>query len=98
MDNQDLEREKGITITSKLTSLYYNNHTINILDTPATTLSVTTDKYLSYIPGSRIRFVEISDPLTSFLTSILIREPLCAFPATTFRTSLLRKYTCKLLL
>ena len=34
MDNNDLERERGITILSKSTSLNYNGVKINIVDTP----------------------------------------------------------------
>ena len=34
MDSNDLERERGITILSKNTSLTYKNFTINIVDTP----------------------------------------------------------------
>ncbi|TFK22240.1 GTP-binding protein TypA [Coprinopsis marcescibilis] len=34
MDSNDLERERGITILSKCTSINYNGHTINIVDTP----------------------------------------------------------------
>ncbi len=34
MDSGDLEREKGITILAKNTSIYYNEHKINIIDTP----------------------------------------------------------------
>ena len=34
MDNQDLEREKGITISAKNTSILYNDFKINIVDTP----------------------------------------------------------------
>jgi len=34
MDSNDLEREKGITILSKNTSIFYNNTKINIIDTP----------------------------------------------------------------
>lgn len=34
MDSNDLERERGITILSKNTSLIYKNYTINIVDTP----------------------------------------------------------------
>lgn len=34
MDSNDLEREKGITILSKVTSVYYNDAKINIVDTP----------------------------------------------------------------
>lgn len=34
MDSMDLERERGITISSKNGSFEYNGHTINIIDTP----------------------------------------------------------------
>lgn len=34
MDSNDLEREKGITILSKNTSVFYNDRKINIIDTP----------------------------------------------------------------
>ncbi|NBV32117.1 MAG: GTP-binding protein, partial [Bacteroidetes bacterium] len=34
MDSGDLEREKGITISSKNTAVYWNDTKINIVDTP----------------------------------------------------------------
>ncbi|OCA03755.1 translational GTPase TypA [Akkermansia glycaniphila] len=34
MDSMDLEREKGITIKAKNTSIHWHGHTINIVDTP----------------------------------------------------------------
>lgn len=34
MDSNDLERERGITILAKCTSLMWNKHRINIVDTP----------------------------------------------------------------
>ncbi|KAH8833264.1 GTP-binding protein TypA [Flagelloscypha sp. PMI_526] len=34
MDSNDLERERGITILSKCTSINYKDHLINIVDTP----------------------------------------------------------------
>jgi len=34
MDSNDIERERGITILAKPTSIYYNDYHINILDTP----------------------------------------------------------------
>ena len=34
MDSNDIERERGITILSKNTAVYYKNTKINIIDTP----------------------------------------------------------------
>ena len=34
MDNNDLERERGITILAKNTAVHYEDHLINIVDTP----------------------------------------------------------------
>lgn len=34
MDSNDLERERGITILSKNTSITYKNTKVNIIDTP----------------------------------------------------------------
>ena len=34
MDSNDLEREKGITILAKNTSVFYNDIKVNIIDTP----------------------------------------------------------------
>src|SRR5690554_1264539 len=34
LDNNDLERERGITIVSKNVSIHYNGYKINIIDTP----------------------------------------------------------------
>ena len=34
LDSLSLERERGITILSKQTSIMYNNTRINIIDTP----------------------------------------------------------------
>ena len=42
LDNMDLERERGITILSKNTSIMYNGIKINIVDTPGHVLTSST--------------------------------------------------------
>ena len=37
MDSNDIERERGITILSKNTAVYYKDTKINIIDTPGHT-------------------------------------------------------------
>ena len=39
MDSGDIERERGITILSKNTAVYYKGVKINIIDTPDTRIS-----------------------------------------------------------
>ncbi|CAM9838848.1 unnamed protein product, partial [Choristocarpus tenellus] len=34
LDNNDLERERGITIMSKVTRLSWHRHILNVVDTP----------------------------------------------------------------
>ena len=34
MDKNDIEKERGITIMSKVTSIIHNQHKLNIVDTP----------------------------------------------------------------
>jgi GTP-binding protein len=34
MDSNAHEKERGITITSKYTRLYYEGHTLHVVDTP----------------------------------------------------------------
>jgi len=40
MDSNDIERERGITILAKCTSVEWKGTRINIVDTPATPISV----------------------------------------------------------
>lgn len=40
LDNNDLERERGITIVAKNVSVQYKDVKINIIDTPVTLISV----------------------------------------------------------
>ena len=56
MDNNDIERERGITILAKNTAISYKGYKINILDTPSTIVMIlSTSPEKSACPGvSRI--------------------------------------------
>ena len=52
MDNNDLEKERGITILSKSTSIKYKNNVINIVDTPGhTDFGGEVERVLSMVDG-----------------------------------------------
>ena len=45
LDSNELERERGITILAKNTSIRYSDHQINIVDTPDTRTSAAKSAY-----------------------------------------------------
>lgn len=52
MDSGDLEKERGITITSKVTRLDYDGHVVNIVDTPGhADFAGEVDRILSMVDG-----------------------------------------------
>ncbi len=70
MDSMDLERERGITISSKNTSVYYGDTKINILDTPGhADFGGEVERVLSMVEGA-ILLVDASEgplPQTRFV-------------------------------
>lgn len=52
MDSGDLERERGITITSKVTTVEYNDTLLNVVDSPGHSEYVA--YIFPYLPGQRL--------------------------------------------
>ena len=53
MDSNDLEKERGITILSKCTSIMYKGNLINIVDTPVLVSPNIPSEMFNLISGSR---------------------------------------------
>jgi GTP-binding protein len=72
MDSNDLERERGITILAKATSVEWANHRINIVDTPGhADFGGEVERILSMVDGV-ILLVDAAEgpmPQTKFVTS-----------------------------
>ena len=71
MDSNDLEKERGITILAKCTSVEWNGHRINIVDTPGhADFGAEVERILSMVDGV-ILLVDSSEgamPQTKFVT------------------------------
>ena len=72
MDSNDLEKERGITILAKCTSVYYNNYKLNIVDTPGhADFGGEVERVLSMVEGV-VLLVDASEgpmPQTKFVLS-----------------------------
>ncbi|MBV1864050.1 MAG: translational GTPase TypA [Rhodobacteraceae bacterium] len=72
MDSNDLERERGITILAKATSIEWNDHRINIVDTPGhADFGGEVERILSMVDGV-VLLVDAAEgpmPQTKFVTS-----------------------------
>ncbi len=72
MDSNDLERERGITILAKATSIEWNGHRINIVDTPGhADFGGEVERILSMVDGV-VLLVDAAEgpmPQTKFVTS-----------------------------
>ncbi|KGB82534.1 GTP-binding protein TypA [Rhodovulum sp. NI22] len=72
MDSNDLERERGITILAKATSVEWNGHRVNIVDTPGhADFGGEVERILSMVDGV-VLLVDAAEgpmPQTKFVTS-----------------------------
>ena len=65
MDSNDLERERGITILSKCTSVSWNGNLINIVDTPGhTDFGGEVERILSMVDGVALVVDTMEGPMT----------------------------------
>lgn len=65
MDSNDLERERGITILSKCTSVNYNGNLINIVDTPGhADFGGEVERILSMVDGVALVVDATEGPMT----------------------------------
>ena len=83
MDSNDLERERGITILSKCTSVLYNGNQINIVDTPGhADFGGEVERVLSMVDGVALVVDATEGPMTQtrFVLQKALRLGLrCAF-------------------
>jgi GTP-binding protein len=79
MDSNDLERERGITILAKCTSILWNDHRINIVDTPGhADFGGEVERILNMVDGA-IVLVDASEgplPQTKFVVSKALKQGL----------------------
>jgi GTP-binding protein len=79
MDSNDLERERGITILAKCTSILWKDHRINIVDTPGhADFGGEVERILNMVDGA-IVLVDASEgplPQTKFVVSKALKQGL----------------------
>lgn len=80
LDSYELEKERGITIFAKHTSLYYNDYKINLIDTPGhADFSGEVERILGMV-NSVLLLVDAQEgpmPQTRFVLSRALRAGLC---------------------
>jgi GTP-binding protein len=79
MDSNDLERERGITILSKCTSVVYNGNLINIVDTPGhADFGGEVERIMSMVDGVALIVDATEGPMTQtrFVLSKALRRGL----------------------
>lgn len=80
MDSNELERERGITILSKNTSLTWNDYRINIVDTPGhADFGGEVERILSMVDSVLLLVDAVDGPMpqTRFVTSKAFQKGLC---------------------
>src|SRR5882672_7655750 len=84
MDTNDLERERGITILAKCTSILWQDTRINIVDTPGhADFGGEVERILNMVDGA-IVLVDASEgplPQTKFVVSKALKQGLCPIVA-----------------
>ena len=80
MDSNDLERERGITILAKATSVEWNGTRVNIVDTPGhADFGGEVERILSMVDGV-VLLVDAAEgpmPQTKFVTSKALAQARC---------------------
>jgi GTP-binding protein len=79
MDSNDLERERGITILAKNTSVHYSDHKINIVDTPGhADFGGEVERILSMVDGALLVVDAFEGPMpqTRFVLSKALQQGL----------------------
>lgn len=75
MDSNPLERERGITILAKCTSVPYKNHTINIVDTPGhADFGGEVERVLKMVDGAVLMVDAVEGPMPQ--TRFVVRKAL----------------------
>lgn len=75
LDSNPLERERGITILAKCTSIEYKNHTINIVDTPGhADFGSEVERVLRMVDGAILMVDAVEGPMPQ--TRFVLRKAL----------------------